>query len=1084
MKLKRRYLFLPLLFLAIGYMFFSVYNDVADRARAEFNAQQMLLAKQAAKGIQSLFDHYHLELTYLSNLDSFMPFSDETWVLMQSFFHRRSHEILAVSAVDAKGRIVYTLPYNKKAIGADISYQKHVKTIMSTHRPVVSDVFMAVQGYLTVAYHVPILRNGIYQGSLGILIPFRNIARKYLEDIRIGKEGYAWVISEKGVELFCPVPGHTAKTVFETSGKFPSVIAMAKEMMKGRQGSTTYVFDKVRGTAMEPVTKLAVYYPIQLGNTFWSIVVATPENDVLATLYGFRNKLMGIAGLFLVVGLIFGYYIIRASSVLKEEKKRRQAENALKERQELLGMLVKHTPAAVAMCDREMRYLVHSDRWIEDFGLSQKNLLGLCHYDVFPDLPDTWKEEDRKCLSGETITHLEEIFKRADGRSDWVRRELYPWRDSTGEVGGLIIFAEVITERIKARQLLRDSEERYRSVFEHTGTATVILDEDKTISMANRGFEKLSGYPKKEVQGKMNWTSFVVNEDLKKMKDYHDTRRKEDGNAPSEYEFRFVDRQGKVKHVFNRVAGIPGTKKSVASLLDITPLRDAHQALLKSEEKYRLVVDNANDAIFVAQNGRLKFVNPRTKEMVGYSAEELRKVSFVELIHPDDREMVFERYEGRLRGEAFENIYGFRIVRKDGDILWVQLNTVLIDWEGAPATINFLRDVTPQKKLEEQLQHAQKMEAVGTLAGGIAHDFNNLLMGIQGNASLGLLEMDGGSPLVTNLKNIEEYVRKGADLTKQLLGFALGGKYEVRTIDLNEVLEKQNQLFGRTKKEIAIHGKYGEGLWGVEADRGQIEQILLNLYVNAWQAMPGGGQLYLETRNVTLDKRSVSPHQLKPGKYVKVSVTDTGIGMDKETRERIFEPFFTTKGVGKGTGLGLASVYGIVKNHAGFIHCYSEVGKGTTFNIYLPASEKAVTKKIPQEGRLIGGNETVLLVDDEEMVLEVGSSMLERLGYTVLVAPGGKETLAIYEQKGSHIDLVVLDMIMPDLGGGAVYNKIKKLNPEVKVLLSSGYSINGQAREILERGCNGFIQKPFTLNDLSRKVRTILDREGRDQATL
>ncbi len=244
------------------------------------------------------------------------------------------------------------------------------------------------------------------------------------------------------------------------------------------------------------------------------------------------------------------------------------------------------------------------------------------------------------------------------------------------------------------------------------------------------------------------------------------------------------------------------------------------------------------------------------------------------------------------------------MVRKDGETLWVQLNTVLIDWEGKPATINFLRDVTPQKRLEEQLQHAQKMEAVETLAGGIAHDFNNLLMGIQGNASLGLLEADQGSDLIANLKNIEEYVRKGADLAKQLLGFARGGKYEVRTIDLNNIVKRQNQLFGRTKKEIVIHGKYAEGLWAVDADQGQIEQILLNLYVNAWQAMPGGGELYLVTQNVTLDNRTVSPHQLKSGIYVKVSVTDTGVGMDRETRERIFEPFFYHQGDGPGHGIG------------------------------------------------------------------------------------------------------------------------------------------------------------------------------------
>jgi two-component system cell cycle sensor histidine kinase/response regulator CckA len=1075
MRLKRRYFFLPLFFLVLGYMFFSVYNDVRDTTIAEFNAQQMLIAKQAAKGIQSLFDQYKRELTYLSSLDPIIPCSDKTKALMQSFLNSRSSEISAVTAVDAKGRIVYTVPYNEKAIGADISYQDHVKTILSTHKAVVSDVFMAVQGYRTVAYHVPIFKKGVYKGSLAILIPFKNIVRKYLEDVRIGNDGYAWVISEKGVELYCPVPEHTGKTVFETYKRFPSIISMAKEMMKGREGSTTYFYDRVKGTSTERMKKLAVYYPIRLGNTFWSIVVATPERYALENVYGFRNKMMGIAGVFLIIGLIFGYYIIRASAVLKEENKRKEAENALKEREALLGLLVRHTPAAVAMCDREMRYLAYSDRWIKDFGLTQENLVGLCHYDVFPDLPEVWKDDHQRCFSGEIISRQEEIFERDDGRTDWVRMELYPWRDSAGEIGGLIQFIEVITERVKARQLLRDSEERYRSVFEHTGTATVIIDEDRIITTANKGFEDLSGFTKDEIQGKMEWTRFVVPEDLERMMKYHDLRRKETGRAPEEYEFRFVDCRGNLKHIFNRVGRIPGTGKSIASLLDISVLKEAQEALQESEKKYRLVVDNANDAIFVAQDGRLKFVNPRTVEMVGYSADELEKMPFVHLIHPDDREMVAERHKRRLQGNIFENVYGFKVIRKDGDTIWVQLNTVLIEWEGHPATINFLRDQTPQKRLEEQLQHAQKMEAVGTLAGGIAHDFNNLLTGIQGSASLALLEADQSGDLIVNLKNIEEYVRKGADLTKQLLGFARGGKYEVRRIDLNEVVKRQNQLFGRTKKEIRIHGKYAEGLWSVEADLGQIEQILLNLYINAWQAMPEGGELYLETQNVTLDKHTVSAHQLRPGKYVKIAVTDTGVGMDRKTRERIFEPFFTTKGMGKGTGLGLASVYGIVKNHDGFIYCYSEVGEGTTFNIYLPATEKKITKEMSLDEKIAGGNETVLVVDDEEMVREVTSSMLKRLGYTFLAARGGKEALEIYAQEGSRIDLVLLDMIMPDLGGGVVFDRLKAKNPDLKVLLSSGYSVTGQAAEILQRGCNGFIQKPFNFGELSRKLRAILD---------
>ena len=317
-----------------------------------------------------------------------------------------------------------------------------------------------------------------------------------------------------------------------------------------------------------------------------------------------------------------------------------------------------------------------------------------------------------------------------------------------------------------------------------------------------------------------------------------------------------------------------------------------------------------------------------------------------------------------------------------------------------------MRDITERKRaeeekrsLEERLQHADKMEAIGTLAGGIAHDFNNLLMGIQGYASLTLMDLDPSHPNYERLKRIEEQVQSGADLTRQLLGFARGGRYEVKPADMNDIIEKTSSMFGRTKKEISIHRKYGKDLWTVEVDRGQMEQVFMNLYVNAWQAMPGGGEIYLETENVLLDDEQAFPYAVKPGKYVKITVTDTGTGMDEKTRERIFDPFFTTKEMGRGTGLGLATVYGIIKGHKGMINVYSEPGHGTTFTIYLPASEKEVVKEKTATGTIARGTETILLVDDEKMVLEVSKEMLESMGYRVYAAGSGQEAIAVYMEK-------------------------------------------------------------------------------------
>jgi signal transduction histidine kinase/ActR/RegA family two-component response regulator len=388
-----------------------------------------------------------------------------------------------------------------------------------------------------------------------------------------------------------------------------------------------------------------------------------------------------------------------------------------------------------------------------------------------------------------------------------------------------------------------------------------------------------------------------------------------------------------------------------------------------------------------------------------------------------------------------------------------------------------------EESIWEQMFRAQKLESLGILAGGVAHDFNNLLMGVQGRASLMLMNRKDSETHVGHLKAIEEYVQSATGLTRQLLGFARGGKYHVETADMNEVLAHSADLFGRTKKEIRIRTCFEPEPWAVEIDRRQMEQVLLNLFVNAWQAMPGGGDLLLETENVLLDDETARSFQIHPGRYVRIEVTDTGTGMDDSTRERIFDPFFTTKKMGRGTGLGLASAYGIVKHHDGALDVQSEVGKGSTFLIYLPACDKEVIRNERPEETALRGTETVLLVDDESMILDVGRQLLTELGYRVLVAGSGQEALDVYKRSGETIRLVILDMIMPNMSGRQTFEALKAFDPGVNVLLCSGYSLDGQARSILRRGCNGFIQKPFDVRELSRKLRGILDEPVHKSAT-
>jgi PAS domain S-box-containing protein len=513
--------------------------------------------------------------------------------------------------------------------------------------------------------------------------------------------------------------------------------------------------------------------------------------------------------------------------------------------------------------------------------------------------------------------------------------------------------------------------------------------------------------------------------------------------------------------------------------------RAADDALRESEEKYRNILESIEEGCFETDNdGNLTFFSNPFLKILGYSRDELMGANTGKYITSETADKM-SRITKRLKATGKpENVTEYVVIRKDGTMVCLELSVSLLkDQDGLSMGYRgVLRDVSERKqteeekhKLETQLQQAQKMESIGTLAGGIAHDFNNILMGIQGNASLMLLKIESDHPNYEKIKNIEKYVQNGTELTKQLLGFARRGKYLIKATDLNEIIEKSSSLFARTKKEIQVHTDFCEDLWTAEVDRGQIGQVLLNLYVNAWQAMSNGGDLYLQTENVILDRSYVKPYKVEPGRYVKVSVSDTGVGIDQETQERIFEPFFTTKEMGRGTGLGLASVYGIIKSHGGYINVYSEKERGTVFTIYLPASDKEVTKETEAaSAAFIKGSGTILLIDDEKMILDVGIELLEELGYKVQSAMRGQEAIDLFKRDRGKIDLVIMDMIMPGMSGGETFDRLKKIDPDIKVLLSSGYSINSQAAKILQRGCDGFIQKPFNMNQLAEKVQRIL----------
>jgi two-component system, cell cycle sensor histidine kinase and response regulator CckA len=760
---------------------------------------------------------------------------------------------------------------------------------------------------------------------------------------------------------------------------------------------------------------------------------------------------------------------------------RKGAEEKLRLQKTRLESLINYSSLAIVALD-EKHAIVSCNRYFEDlFQFKESEIMGknLDHVIAKGQCLRDAVSYTRKTLGGEPIHGSGKRYRKDGTRID-VEFFGVPVRVDGNEVGAYGIYMD-ISERKQIEKALVAEKERFRSLAENAPFGMVMIDKDGTFTHMNPKFYELFGYDLSDIPNGRTWFQKAYPDSDHRHKAIsawiEDLASSEIGEKrPRVFEVQCKDGS---KKIINFIPVQLETGENLMACEDITDIKRAEEALKESEEKYRLLVENATEAIFIAQDEVVKFPNPKTEEMVAYTKKELATIPFADLIHPDDRAMVLERDRTRLQGEKAPSSYSFRVIRKSGDEAWVHLNAVATTWEGRPATLNFLRDITEQRRLESQLHHAQRMEALGTLARGIAHDFNNLLMGIQGNASLMLFDKDRGHPDYDGLRNIERYVQDGADLTKQLLGFARGGRYNVKPSDLNKIVRRSSDMFGKTKKEITIHTKYQQDIWASEVDQAQIEQALLNLYVNAWQAMPAGGELYLKTQNVTLDEDYVKRYNMKPGRFVKIAITDTGVGMDKKTKQRIFEPFFTTKEMGRGTGLGLASVYGIIKNHAGIINVYSEKGEGTTFTLYLPATEKK-----PMEGKELSkdiqkGTETILLVDDEDMILTIGEKLLQSFGYTVITARSGKEAIETLKAilPSSPPDLVILDMIMPQMTGGETYDRMKEIHPAIKVLLSSGYSINGQAEKILKRGCNGFIQKPFTMRELSQSVRHILEKE-------
>ena len=634
---------------------------------------------------------------------------------------------------------------------------------------------------------------------------------------------------------------------------------------------------------------------------------------------------------------------------------------------------------------------------------------------------------------------------------------------------------------------LRESEMRYREFFENAKDAIYIHDLSGRYMLVNHAGEQLIGYTKEEIL-RLSVFDVIRYEDLNQIRGK--LNQKLADHAATVYEVEVVTKHGRrvPVEVSSRLIyenGVPIGVQGTAR--EITERRERQKALKASEERLRELIENANDIIFTCDmSGNINSLNRAGQKLIGYLAREAVGMNFAHFVAPEFLETAAEMLARQTTSDA-STVYELEIITRCGERAALEVSSQTIFSEGKAVGVQGVaRDITERKRTEQalrasqlQLQQSQKLEAVGQLAGGVAHDFNNLLTAIIGYSQLSLRRLDSEDPVARNINEIMKAAGRAASLTRQLLAFSRKQILEAKVLDLNLVVNDMSQMLRRLiSEDVELSTIAATDLDKVKADCGQIEQIIMNLAVNARDAMPSGGKLTIETANVVLDDEYAQQNlPTEPGAYVMLSVSDTGVGMDQQTLSRIFEPFFTTKAIGKGTGLGLSTVYGIVKQSGGYIWASSELGRGTTFRVYLPRVDALTVK---EKLRLVSppaprGSETILLVEDDEQVREIVRQILERQGYRTITAPNGEQALAVAHRHIGRIHLTITDVVMPQMNGRELAERLAHSRPDMKILYMSGYTDDATMRLGLLDKQFQFIQKPFAADALASKVRDTLD---------
>ncbi len=636
------------------------------------------------------------------------------------------------------------------------------------------------------------------------------------------------------------------------------------------------------------------------------------------------------------------------------------------------------------------------------------------------------------------------------------------------------------TEKRRLQEQLRASENRYRNLVEQANDLVILLNERCEFIFANKRFFELTQYVANEIFGKPISILVAADEAGTIMRQVQEQLDSQDQNL--RYTIKLLTKFNE-EHIVDFSMTTLSDANKMAGILaigrDVTVEQSVKTALRESEEKYRSLVEHSLLGVLVIQHDAIIYANPTLSNLFETDLDSLVGMSLDSFVHPNDYGQLFEKFSEAALSPNRDVKFTIRIMTRSGNMKMVEGWAAGITYMEKPAIQAAIVDVTETKKLEEQLIQSQKMESIGQLASGVAHDFNNLLGSIYGVIGILRDRFSQTDPKLRKYVDIlDSTSQRAAELTSQLLTFSRQHEANIKPERLNDIVHDAIRILIRSiGKNIKVESVLDPMLYPIEADAGQIESALINLCINARDAMPSGGTLRIETSNTEFTaQKTINIPDARPGKYVCMSVSDTGIGMTKDIQKKIFEPFFTTKPIGKGTGLGLSIVYGIVKNHGGLINVYSEQGHGSTFRLYFPASEKEPIDEVatgPPE--LPRGDETVLIIDDETTLLDLTKEILEGLGYKVITAEGARAGIDIFRNRHLEIDLVILDMLMPDMTGTEVYPILKSIRRWCPVLIATGLSVGERVDGMIAMGVNGVVSKPYSVNDLANHVRKAID---------